>query len=62
RTVEAIPAVPWLTAQGWRAVSAGPQDPLPRVWQELGLLGRSSGSGRSAAANATAAAAARGTA
>ncbi len=35
-----VPAVPWLTAHGWRAVSAGPRDPVPQVWQELGLLGR----------------------
>ena len=32
--------VPWLTSHGWRAVSAGPKDPVPRAWQELGLLGR----------------------
>jgi hypothetical protein len=37
----AVPAVPWLTSHGWRAVAAGPRDPLPTVWQELGLLGRS---------------------
>jgi hypothetical protein len=36
----AVQAVPWLTGHGWRAVTAGPQDPLPTVWQELGLLGR----------------------
>ena len=36
----AVQAVPWLTGHGWRAVNAGPQDPLPTVWQELGLLGR----------------------
>jgi hypothetical protein len=30
----------WLGAHGWRAVSAGPQDPLPSVWQELGVAGR----------------------
>ncbi len=52
RTAESIPAVPWLTAQGWRAVSAGPQDPLPRVWQELGLLGRSSDRTRTGAVTA----------
>jgi uncharacterized protein (DUF58 family) len=38
--VSATPAVPWLTAHGWRAVSAGPKDAVPKVWQELGLLGR----------------------
>jgi uncharacterized protein (DUF58 family) len=30
----------WLGAHGWRAVSAGPDDPLPAMWQELGLAGR----------------------
>ena len=30
----------WLAANGWRAVSAGPQDPLPALWQELGTGGR----------------------
>jgi uncharacterized protein (DUF58 family) len=30
----------WLGARGWRAVSAGPQDPLPAVWQEIGVAGR----------------------
>jgi hypothetical protein len=32
--------VPWLTSHGWRAVLAGPRDPVPSVWQELGLLGQ----------------------
>ena len=32
----------WLTSHGWRAVSAGPADPLPSVWTELGRAGRSS--------------------
>ncbi|MEP7090761.1 MAG: DUF58 domain-containing protein [Nocardioidaceae bacterium] len=32
----------WLAGRGWRAVSAGPQDPLPTLWQELGLAGRTS--------------------
>ncbi len=31
----------WLGGHGWRAISAGPQDPMPSVWQELGLSGRS---------------------
>jgi uncharacterized protein (DUF58 family) len=31
----------WLGANGWRAVSAGPQDPIPAMWQELGVAGRS---------------------
>ena len=35
----------WLGVNGWRAVSAGPEDPLPSVWQELGSAGRA-GSGR----------------
>lgn len=30
----------WLGGHGWRAVAAGPQDPLPAVWQELGVAGR----------------------
>ena len=30
----------WLGVNGWRAVSAGPEDPLPSVWQELGSAGR----------------------
>ena len=30
----------WLGAHGWRAVAAGPQDPLAAVWQELGVAGR----------------------
>ena len=32
--------VVWLTGRGWRAVTAGPKDPVPSVWQELGLVGR----------------------
>jgi uncharacterized protein (DUF58 family) len=32
--------LPWLTSHGWRAVAAGPRDPMQTVWQELGLLGR----------------------
>ena len=30
----------WLGSHGWRAVSAGPADPFPAVWQELGTSGR----------------------
>ena len=30
----------WLGANGWRAVAAGPQDPLAGVWQDLGTAGR----------------------
>jgi uncharacterized protein (DUF58 family) len=30
----------WLTAHGWRAVAVRPQDPLPAVWQELGVPAR----------------------
>ncbi len=41
----AQPEVGLLTAQGWRAVGAGPADPLPRVWQQLGLVGGRRGSG-----------------
>ncbi|CAN5638055.1 DUF58 domain-containing protein [soil metagenome] len=43
----------WLGAHGWRSVSAGPQDPLPAVWQELGMSKRSS-SGRGGEAAPTA--------
>ena len=32
----------WLGARGWRAVCAGPDDPLPGVWQELAAAGRAS--------------------
>jgi hypothetical protein len=38
--------VPWLTSHGWRAVVAGPRDPIAGVWQELGLLGQTRDSGR----------------
>jgi uncharacterized protein (DUF58 family) len=37
----AAAAVAQMTATGWRAVEAGPADPLPTVWQQLGLMGRS---------------------
>jgi len=30
----------WLQTYGWKAVSAGPTDPLAAVWQELGSAGR----------------------
>jgi uncharacterized protein (DUF58 family) len=43
----------WLGSNGWRAVSAGPKDPLPAVWQELGVAGRSA-SGHAAAPAPTA--------
>ena len=33
------PAVRLLTTHGWRAVSAGPADPLPTVWKQLALTG-----------------------
>ena len=32
--------IAWLGVNGWRAVAAGPQDPLASVWQELGTAGR----------------------
>lgn len=51
----AVPAVPWLTAHGWRAVAAGPRDPLPTVWQELGLLGRTASTTRSQSATVSSA-------
>ncbi len=44
-----VDAVPWLTAHGWRAVSAGPKDPLPTVWQDLGLVARTGVSRRGVA-------------
>jgi Protein of unknown function DUF58 len=37
---EATGTVQQMTATGWRAVDAGPGDPLPMVWQQLGLMGR----------------------
>jgi len=39
-----------LTATGWRSVSAGPQEALAGVWQQLGLLSRGGRRGSSAAA------------
>jgi uncharacterized protein (DUF58 family) len=30
----------WLTANGWRAVPTAPYDPLPALWQELAVPGR----------------------
>ena len=45
----------WLGAHGWRAVAGGPQDPVPAVWQELGLASRSGNArGRTAPAAPTA--------
>jgi hypothetical protein len=38
--VDAAQNALWLSANGWRVVTAGPQDPLPAVWQELGTAGR----------------------
>ena len=32
-------AVRLLTTHGWRAVAAGPRDPLPTVWKQLALTG-----------------------
>lgn len=38
---EALPEpVGFLVSRGWRAVSAGPADPIQAVWQELGLSAR----------------------
>jgi uncharacterized protein (DUF58 family) len=39
-------AVPWLASHGWRAVTAGPRDPVASVWQELGLVGGARSSAR----------------
>ena len=36
----------WLSAHGWRAVSAGPTDAIPAVWQDLALSSRHSGVSR----------------
>jgi len=36
----------WLGVNGWRAVAAGPEDPLASVWQELGTAGRTTVAGR----------------
>ena len=30
----------WLKAHGWKAATAGPRDPVPTLWQELGLATR----------------------
>jgi hypothetical protein len=30
----------WLKAHGWKAATAGPRDPVPALWQELGLATR----------------------
>jgi uncharacterized protein (DUF58 family) len=29
-----------LSARGWRTVTAGPRDPVPRLWQQLAVAGR----------------------
>jgi hypothetical protein len=33
----------WLKAHGWKAVAAGPRDPLPTVWETLGRSARGTG-------------------
>jgi hypothetical protein len=38
--------VAWLASHGWRAVTAGPRDPVAAVWQELGVVGGSRSSAR----------------
>jgi uncharacterized protein (DUF58 family) len=43
-SLSSMQQVGWLAANGWRAVAAGPQDPLPAVWQELGVASRSTSS------------------
>jgi uncharacterized protein (DUF58 family) len=35
-----LPGLRTLTAGGWRAVSAGPSDPLPSKWREVGVAVR----------------------
>ena len=35
----------WLKAHGWKAVDAGPGDPISGVWQELGTAGRAMAAG-----------------
>ncbi len=34
------PQTAWLAGRGWRVARCGPTDPLPRVWQSLGAVGR----------------------
>src|SRR3954452_13524833 len=41
RTADTARHTGWLGGHGWRAVAAGPQDPLPLLWQELVLPSRS---------------------
>jgi uncharacterized protein (DUF58 family) len=36
-------AAGWLNANGWKATSAGPRDPVPGLWEELGRATRSKG-------------------
>ncbi len=33
----------WLQSHGWKAVTAGPHEPLPAVWQEFGVAARGQG-------------------
>jgi hypothetical protein len=40
-TTDTVGHTGWLGGHGWRAVVAGPQDPLPLLWQELALPSRS---------------------
>jgi uncharacterized protein (DUF58 family) len=40
RSDEELPGLRTLTAGGWRAVAAGPQDPLPSKWREVGVAVR----------------------
>jgi hypothetical protein len=28
----------WMASHGWRVVTAGPRDPIPAMWHELGML------------------------
>jgi hypothetical protein len=38
--------VAWLASHGWRAVAAGPRDPVASVWQDLGVVGGSRSTAR----------------
>jgi uncharacterized protein (DUF58 family) len=40
-----LPVLRTLTASGWRAVAAGPQDPLPSKWREVGAAVRRADAG-----------------
>jgi uncharacterized protein (DUF58 family) len=45
RTEGELPGLRTLTSSGWRAVAAGPQDPLPSKWREVGVAVRRTSAG-----------------